>query len=53
MVEAKGVSHRSREEGCILVWRDEAENGEGRRGFRNEVIPKFGLLGINMLKKER
>lgn len=26
---------------------------EGRQGLRKEVIPKWGLVGINTLKKER
>lgn len=38
MVDGGQESHRSREEGYILVWRDEVENGEGGQGFRNEVI---------------
>lgn len=29
------------------------EKKEGRQGLRKEVIPKWGLVGINTLKKER
>lgn len=53
MIERSQGSHGSTEEGYSLVRREGAENGEGMQGFRKDVIPKLGLMDINMMKRAR